>query len=727
VSQPMPCGKTFSRAHFSGDGRRLLTIAADGMAIAPSTPENAIIQVWDVATRRPLMPPITIKERLRDAKLSADGSRFVCTVLDGPKALLQVWDVDTAKPMGPPFVGSRLNEPQEVDFSPDGRQVLTVAQPQMGGRGDPSRLWDVKTSQPGVSFSIPGDARFDLRGTAGMSSQQLAAFDSQGGRLVLAEGGTTAQIFDARTGAAIGAPLQHMERINYVTFSADGRLVATASDDRTARVWRAADGEPVTPALLHNERATYAAFSPDSTRVVTSGADQMVRLWDAATGEPVVPPVSFGQQAAQVQIGPDGSRVTAAMFHGVVRTWRFPADDRPKPDLLRLATLLSGRKIDALGGLASASFQEVRDAWLDLRGRYSPPFLPFEPRTVLATGPKPSEPRAIHAAAPAEPSPERRPPTNERTRTVDGEHVYRAAFAPDGKTYATGGDRNTIRLFDAASGSLVRPISQPAWVQALAFSADSKRIFTVGFHKGLYTWDAATGRELDRIEVPELSNLEHAVWSPDGRLAIGAHSDGNLALWDLPAKKKLHGLPSTWDAGYAFTPDGQDVVIQTYTKAPGHYTVQGIEALSDRPKWSVRLNGIHSPVNGCWCRTATGELVTVYDDGTVVACALADGKELRRMSLKVARLRDRCSALSPDGRRLLTGHVDHRVRLWNLADGSACHEFVLEREPTGPPAFSPDGRFAVAHSFRGMQYFWHLPESEPANRADSRRDATRKP
>ncbi len=315
-------------------------------------------------------------------------------------------------------------------------------------------------------------------------------------------------------------------------------------------------------------------------------------------------------------------------------------------------------------------------------------------------------------------TPEPKRVIGDRTQSLDGEHVYRATFAPDGKTYATGGDRATIRIFDTQDGKLVRSIKLNEWVQSLRFSSDGTRLFTVGVHTRVYTWDVQSGTELGRCDGPEFGSLEDVVFAPDCVLGICAHPDGNLRLWDLAARKRLHRLPRTRGAGYCFTPDSQDVVIQNYSKPLGRYTVERIAARDDVPRWSVHVSGIDAPVNGCWCVPATGDLVTVYDDGTVLVLDVADGKERRRLSLGMA-IRERCSCLAPDGRALLTGHDDNTVRLWSLPEGRLRRQFTLDTIPTGPPAISPDGRSAVAHSFRGQQYFWRLPELGPASRDGS--------
>ena len=167
-------------------------------------------------------------------------------------------------------------------------------------------------------------------------------------------------------------------------------------------------------------------------------------------------------------------------------------------------------------------------------------------------------------------------------------------------------------------------------------------------------------------------------------------------------------------------------MIHNTSREPGQYTVQCIGAGSDVLRWSVALTGVTRPFNGSWCRPATNDLVTVFDDGTVIVRDLADGKQRYRLSLPIEKIHNLCSGLSPDGLRLLTGHDDNSVSLWSVADGVLRHRFKLDHIPTGAPVFSPDGRFAVAHTFRSREYFWRLPEPEPADRADSlaRQDAT---
>ena len=141
------------------------------------------------------------------------------------------------------------------------------------------------------------------------------------------------------------------------------------------------------------------------------------------------------------------------------------------------------------------------------------------------------------------------------------EWVISAAFSPDGKTILTGSADKTARLWDAATG---RPIGQPMkhseWVFSVAFSPDGKTILTGSLDKTARRWDAATGRPLG--EPLAHSNMVHAVaFSPDGKTILTGSADNRARLWDAATGRPIgqrmeHSSPSTvWSV--VFSPDGK--------------------------------------------------------------------------------------------------------------------------------------------------------------------------
>jgi hypothetical protein len=65
-------------------------------------------------------------------------------------------------------------------------------------------------------------------------------------------------------------------------FSPDGTRIVTASDDHTARIWDARTGAPIGQPLQHKDTVWAANFSPDGTRIVTASGDHTARIWDVA-------------------------------------------------------------------------------------------------------------------------------------------------------------------------------------------------------------------------------------------------------------------------------------------------------------------------------------------------------------------------------------------------------------------------------------------------------------
>ena len=94
----------------------------------------------------------------------------------------------------------------------------------------------------------------------------------------------TVQLWDGRTGQAVGVPLEHADTVRSTAFSPDGTRVVTASDDTTARIWDTTTGQPVSAPLTHGGAVTSARFSADGTRVVTASDDSRARVWDVPVG-----------------------------------------------------------------------------------------------------------------------------------------------------------------------------------------------------------------------------------------------------------------------------------------------------------------------------------------------------------------------------------------------------------------------------------------------------------
>src|SRR4030095_11110344 len=141
-------------------------------------------------------------------------------------------------------------------FSADGSRIVT------GSEDHGARLWNAHSRRP-IGDAMEHD-----------DWVTYAACSPDGTRIVTASG-NTARFWDARTGAAIPAPvLAHEVRVWTAAFNGDGTLgVSASSRAEGAEVWAPSRGRSMGEPLRPGAAVRTAAFSPDGELVVTASAD----------------------------------------------------------------------------------------------------------------------------------------------------------------------------------------------------------------------------------------------------------------------------------------------------------------------------------------------------------------------------------------------------------------------------------------------------------------------
>ncbi len=340
VSPALQHSDSVTRARWNPDGSRVITVS------------NDTARVWDATTGKPVSPPLRHAERIWWASFSPDGRRVVTASADNTA---QVWDAEAGTKVGQPL--KHDNDLTLAEFSPDGSRVLTAS------RDNTARLWDPITGRP---HSPP------LRHTGYV---MYAAFSSDGRHVVTASDDHTARVWDVVTGKPLVLPMRNKSSVMHAIFSPDGRHLATAGLDSTAMVWDAGTGEPVTPPLKQGGVVRAVSFSPDGKLLLTTSDDKRVRVWDAGTGVPVSPPLRHDGWVRHAIFSPDGKRVITATSTQKITLWDLPRDDRPVPDLLLLAQLLSDSRLDPTSGLVPCDPSTLKRAWQSLRARYPDSFV----------------------------------------------------------------------------------------------------------------------------------------------------------------------------------------------------------------------------------------------------------------------------------------------------------------------------------------------------------------
>lgn len=347
IGPPLKHKHEVSRAAFRPDGQQVLTVSRR----ARGNDIETEIQTWNAAGER-VGQPIPLLTDITQLTFSPDGKLALAV---GADKSVRIWDPATGLSLGKDI--DHKEPVTHAVFGPDGKQVLTATEDGV------ARLWETTTGKP---IGQPMKHRGPLN---------LLAYSSDGKQVLTASMDMTAAVWDAATGNPVTPSyLKHDDAVTRAAFSADGGRVVTASDDRTARVWDVRTSKPLTPPLKHAGPVTVADFSPDGKWLVTASGST-ARVWDAATGEPLGMPLKHpsGTTVTHARIADKGRIITSTgdPHDPAARwTWTVAADDRQLAELLSLAQLLSGRRLDAEGAELAVEKKDVQAAWQELHKKY---------------------------------------------------------------------------------------------------------------------------------------------------------------------------------------------------------------------------------------------------------------------------------------------------------------------------------------------------------------------
>jgi WD40 repeat protein len=271
--------------------------------------------------------------------------------------------------------------------------------------------------------------------------------------------------------------------------------------------------------------------------------------------------------------------------------------------------------------------------------------------------------------------------------TLEGhtEAVYSVAWNPDGKTLATAGFDNTVRLWDASTRKALR-----------TYEGHTKIVLTVAI-------------------------------SPGGKQILSAGNDNTARLWEYPvadpgskdiAKLKATDKPKAAPPGLIKTFTGHTGAVYSVAWSPDSKLVATGAADKTARTWD--------PVKGSLVRSWNAHATTVYavafsprgdllatggDDNLIKYWNVAGGKEPRKSQGHGAPVYS--LSFHPDGSKLVSGSVDKTVRIWNVADGKELHKLDGHPDDIYAVAYSRDGRRLASVGNAGYLFVWEGNEARP--------------
>jgi WD40 repeat protein len=290
----------------------------------------------------------------------------------------------------------------------------------------------------------------------------------------------------------------------------------------------------------------------------------------------------------------------------------------------------------------------------------------------------------------------------------DGDGVVDVAFAPDGRTAASGGQDMVVRLWDIETGQEIRLFEgHTGRVTCLCFTPDGLHVVSGSDDKTLRLWDVANGKEVRRFEGHTHNVNYYMAVTPDGQRIISCSVDPEktVRIWDLKSGKEVRHFryqgTGTEDVGaiQAFSTDGRwaltaggDNTLRLWDVGKGTM-VRALEGQS--------RGGAFSADDRFVLGIGQDKYLRLYDMGT--------GKLIRRFQEGPAA--GQLATFSLDGQRVLVSYDQQDYStLWDVQSGREIYRIAGNPKGAGRIRFSPDGKRALTAGRDGTVRLWGLPD-----------------
>ena len=295
--------------------------------------------------------------------------------------------------------------------------------------------------------------------------------------------------------------------------------------------------------------------------------------------------------------------------------------------------------------------------------------------------------------------------------------VLSVAFSGDGRTLVSGGEDETICLWDVATRNELRSLrGHVGKVSSVCISPDGHLIASGSLDGSIRLWDADTGRE--RFKIAGFSKeIKSVSFSPDGRTLASGSNENAVRIWDVATGRHL--VKFTGHSGevrsVCFSPDGRFVASGSDDHSIRIWDVSSRHVLK---KFAGHLGEVYSV---CFSRDGR-RLASGGQDKTVRLWDVESGRELVKFTGHSGEVNSVCFA--PNGHELASGSDDKTIRFWNTDTRRETLSLAVKTSRPISLCFSPDGRVLASGCEDGI-LLWNARSGRQLSTIDGQSEEVR--
>ncbi len=293
--------------------------------------------------------------------------------------------------------------------------------------------------------------------------------------------------------------------------------------------------------------------------------------------------------------------------------------------------------------------------------------------------------------------------------------IRETQFSRDGKKIVTVSDDGTAKLWDIATGMLLKDVkafndASLATIKAARFTPDGNFIVVIYDAGLIMIWDLTTNREYSQYyKEGYISDTTHidqfgANGKRTGSIRVGAvlgiHSERNHEISRL-YKDDGDGLSGQ----LIFRPDVNKIALDTFNQQENYSRADVYNSKTGEGLYTLDKL-VYNPLDTVFFFSPDGKrIIAPETDATVKIRSAASGRVL--LQLKGFNERVNIARFSADGRKIVTGS-NHTVRIWDAGSGALLKNIKGFTGGIYTALFSPDGKRVIAASDDSSAAVWDI-------------------